>query len=150
MKKHTFVLNGLEYTIEQSLSGDYCRLLYKDITILDDSACEDFYGEPDQLEDVFREHIKEEASKRMPWWVLLDAMYEWGSDPKKIEDREEAESISDVIEKATEFNCVTDSGEIDNLKAKLDMAICTCDRIYTFVNGSCGCICLDEDWTILL
>ena len=57
MKKHTFVLNGLEYTIEQSMFGDYCRLLYKDIIVINDSACEDFYGDPDQLEDVFKEYI---------------------------------------------------------------------------------------------
>ena len=147
MKKHTFVLNGLEYTIEQSLSGDYCRLLYQEITILDDSACEDFYGDPDQLEDVFKAHIEEDASKRFPWWTLMDAIYEWGSDPKKIEDQEEAKSISDVIEDAIEFNRITDFDEIEQLKSKLDLDDCVCNRIYTFTNGSSGSLCLDEDWT---
>ena len=147
MKKHTFVLNGLEYTIEQSLSGDYCRLLYKEIVVIDDSACEDFYGEPDQLEDVFKEYINEEASKRMLWWLLIGAIYEWGSDPKMIEDHVEAEAISDVIENATEFDCITDMAEIDDLKSRLDMDECVCNRIYTFVNGSFGTLCLDEDWS---
>ena len=146
MKKHTFVLNGLDYTIEQSLSGDYCRLFYKGILIIDDPACEDFYGEPDQLEDVFKEYINEEASKRMLWWLLIGAIYEWGSDSKRIEDRIEAESISDVLENATEFKCVTDFEEIEQLKSRLDLDDCICNRIYTFVNGSSGSLCLDEDW----
>lgn len=146
MKKHTFVLNGLDYTIEQSLSGDYCRLLHKGILIIDDSACEDFYGEPDQLVDVFKEYIKEEASKRFPWWSLMGAIYEWGSDASRIESEEEARSVSDVIDCATEFNCITDFDEIEQLKSRLDLNKCICNRIYTFVNGSFGSVCLDEDW----
>ena len=63
-----FEINNREYTIEKSISGDYCRLLYKGMILIDDSACEDFYGEPEDLIDVFKSYIEEEAIKRAPWW----------------------------------------------------------------------------------
>lgn len=58
MKRHNFVFNGREYTIEQGISGDYCRLKQGDEMIIDDSACEDFYGEPEELEDIFKAYLE--------------------------------------------------------------------------------------------
>ena len=142
----TFEFNNREYTIEKSISGDYCRLLYNDILLIGDSACEDYYGEPSELIEIFKADIMEEASKRMPWWILIGAMFEWGSDPELIEDEDNARRVSDIIEGAEIYMQVTDREEIDEQKAKLDLDDNDVSRIFTFVNANAGSFCLAEDY----
>lgn len=142
----TFEINNREYTIEKSISGDYCRLLYKDFLLIDDSACEDYYGEPSELIEIFKADIMEEASKRMPWWILIGAMFEWGSDPELIEDEDNARRVSDIIEGAEIYMQITDREEIDEQKAKLDLDDNYVSRIFTFVNANAGSFCLAEDY----
>ena len=146
MTTTTFEINNREYTIEKSISGDYCRLLYRGKILIDDSACEDFYGEPKDLIDIFKSYIEEEASKRAPWWTLMDAMFEWGSDPQLIEGEEQARSISDVIENAERYGVISDQEEIDELKSMLDLDDYDVKIIHTFVNGSSGAYCFVEDY----
>ena len=146
MTTATFEFNNREYTIEKSISGDYCRLLYNDILLIADSACEDFYGEPEDLIDIFKYYIEEEASKRMPGWILIGARVVWGSDPELIEDEDNARRVSDIIEGAEIYMQVTDREEIEDQKAKLDLYGNDISRIFTFVNVNAGSFCLAEDY----
>lgn len=146
MTTATFEINNREYTIEKSISGDYCRLLYNGKILINDSACEDFYGEPADLIDVFKSYIEEEASKIAPWWTLIDAMFEWGSDPQLIENEEQARNVSDIIENADRYGVIGNKEEIDEFKPMLDLNDYDVKLIHTFVNGSSGSYCLAEDY----
>lgn len=141
MNTFNFVLNNREYTIEKSISGDYCRLKYKGINIFDDSAYEDTYGEPEELVDTFKAIIEGDASKRYPWWVLLDAIIEWGSDPAVIEFEEDAREWSDVLEGAQVWE-IEDEEEKEDAAEKL--GVDTEEHIFAFVNGNRGNFMLSE------
>ena len=69
MRTATFTYENRTYTVEQSISGDYCRLLYGDHLIIDDSACEDFYGTPEELVDVFKSYLEGLLYDQEAWWL---------------------------------------------------------------------------------
>lgn len=141
MNTFNFNLNGRGYTIEKSISGDYCRLKYNGINIFDDSAYKDTYGEPEELVDTFKAIIEEDASKKYPWWVLLDAIIEWGADPTLIECEEDAREWSDVLEGAQVWE-IEDEEEKADAAAKLDVD--ADEHIFAFVNGNRGNFMLSE------
>ena len=80
----TFEINGRTYAVESYSSDDNCyRLVYlptpgtstnssEAINIIDDTACEDYYGDIDTVADIMAEQIREEAEKPYPWWTLMD------------------------------------------------------------------------------
>lgn len=140
---NTFNINNREYTIEKSHDGDYYQLSCEGVLIVDEDR-EDFKSEN---VEAFKNRIEAEASKRMPWWCLIGAIFEWGSDPELIEDEDYARNISDVIEEAQAFSEVTDKEEVSEIKARLGFGEQDeVRRIYTFVNGSGGSFCLDGDF----
>lgn len=71
-----------------------------------------------------------------------------GSDPKIIEDEEEARSIADVLDSATTINDVdmNDEEEVNAAKGRLDLEDNDVTAIHTFVNGSYGTFSLAEEW----
>lgn len=135
MNTINFVSNNREYTIEKSISGDYCRLKYKGINIFDDSAFEDTYGEPEELVDTFKALIEEDASKRYPWWVLLDAIIEWGADPVLIECEEDAREWADVLDNSQVWEI---EDEEDKADAATKLGVDEDERIFAFINGNRG------------
>lgn len=155
-----FIINERTYAVVSKLSNDDSyRLVYLSNpddnpnglcakVILDDSACEDFYGDIDTVADIMKEYIHEEAEKPYPWWTLFNTVYEWGSDSRIIEDEETARSFSDVLAGATIIGCVDmkDEYEVECAKLNLDLEDATVFAIHTFVNGSAGSFCLSEDW----
>ena len=80
----TFEINGRTYAVESYSSDDNCyRLVYlptpetstnssEAINLIDDTACEDYYGDIDTVSDIMAEQIREEAEKPYPWWTLMD------------------------------------------------------------------------------
>lgn len=156
----TFVINGRTYVVVSKHSNDDSyRLVYLSNpddnpnglgakVILDDSACEDFYGDIDTVADIMEEYIREEAEKPYPWWTLFNTVYEWGSDSMIIEDEESARSFADVLDGATIMGSVdmADEYEVECAKTNLDLEDATVFAIHTFVNGSAGSFCLSEDW----
>lgn len=121
---------------------------YGAINLIDDTACEDYYGDIDTVADIMADRISEEANKPYPWWTLIGALFEWGSDAQLIEDEEEARNISDVIANATILSTVDmdDEEEVEIAKAKLVLQYSDVTTIHTFVNGSAGSFSLAEEW----
>ena len=146
MRTHNFELNGLTYTIEQSISGGYCRLLYGQTILLDDPACADFYGKPEELEDVFKTYIQEEASRRFPWWVLRGAIVEQGSDPATIETEEDARQWADTINGGRVWE-ITDASDLETSRRQLGFEDGErVAHIFAFVNGNRGNFALYDDF----
>ena len=143
MNTFTFNLNGREFSIEKSISGDYCSLFCDGFLVIDDSACEDFYGEPEELVDTFKYYIEEEASKRFPWWVLMGAVIEQGCDQTLIECKEDAKSWSDTLQGARIWE-IEDEQEKEIAERQLDIDDAT--KVYAFVNQNRGNFCLAGDY----
>ena len=158
--KKTFEINGRTFAVVSYISDDNCYRLvalptpdadpnaYGSINVIDDTACEDYYGDIDTVADIMKEVIREEAEKPYPWWTLLGALFEWGSDAQLIEDEEEARNISDVLDAATTINDVdmNDEEEVNAAKARLGLEDNEVTAIHTFVNGSYGSFSLAEEW----
>ena len=156
----TFEINGRTFAVVSYIGDDNCYRLvalptpdadpnaYGSINVIDDTACEDYYGDIDTVTDIMKEVIREEAEKPYPWWTLIGALFEWGSDAQLIEDEEEARNISDVIANATILSTVDmeDEEEVEIAKAKLDLQDSDVTTIHTFVNGSAGSFSLAEEW----
>ena len=156
----TFEINGRTYLVDPTLDDDNSyRLVYlptpetlpnshEAINLIDDSACEDYYGDIDTVADIMKEAIREDAEKPYPWWTLLGAIYEWGSDPTIIEDEEAARSFAEVIDCATTLYDVdmSDEEEANAAKARLNLEDADVTAIHHFVNGSYGTFSLAEEW----
>ena len=156
----TFEINGRTFAVVSYISDDNCYRLvalptpdadpnaYGSINVIDDTACEDYYGDIDTVADIMKEVIREEAEKPYPWWTLLGAVFEWGSDPMDIVDEETARSIADVIDGATILGTVdmTDEYESELAKKCLNLEDAEVTTIHTFVNGSAGSFSLKDEW----
>ena len=156
----TFEINGTIFAVVPCIDDDDCYRLvvlqtpdanpygYDAIHVLDCPACEDFYGDIDTVAEVMKEYISEEAEKPYPWWTLLGAIYEWGSDPTIIEDEEAARSFAEVIDCATTLYDIdmSDEEEANAAKARLDLEDADVTAIHHFVNGSYGTFSLAEEW----
>ena len=156
----TFEINGRTFAVVSYISDDNCYRLvalptpdadpnaYGSINVIDDTACEDYYGDIDTVADIMKEVIREEAEKPYPWWTLLGAVFEWGSDPMAIVDEETARSIADVIDGATILGTVdmTDEYEAEIAKSRLNLDDADVTTIHTFVNGSSGSFSLKDEW----
>ena len=94
----TFEINGRTFAVVSYISDDNCYRLvalptpdadpnaYGSINVIDDTACEDYYGDIDTVADIMADRISEDANKPYPWWTLFGALFEWGSDAQLIED----------------------------------------------------------------
>ena len=156
----TFEINGRTFAVVSYIGDDNCYRLvalptpdadpnaYGSINVIDDTACEDYYGDIDTVADIMKEVIREEAEKPYPWWTLLGAVFEWGSDPMDIVDEETARSIADVIDGATILGTVdmTDEYESELAKKCLNLEDAEVTTIHTFVNGSAGSFSLKDEW----
>lgn len=152
-----FCINGRKFAVVSYISDEHCYRLIAlsdndDINegkiLIDDTACDDFYGDIDDVTENMKEYIREEAKKPYPYWTLMGALYEWGSDPRLIEDEEEARIFANVLNGATNISAVdeNDEEEFKLAKEKLDLEDAEVTTIHTFVNGSCGSFALAEDW----
>lgn len=146
MKTKEIIVNGYKFTFEPTLSYDRCyRLSFGSSVVLDDSACADFYGDIDDVAEAMAEYIKEETEKAHPWFTLLGAIIEQGSDPVYIEDDKTAMSWGEVINGGRSWE-ITDLNEIEEVKPMLDLENCEVEHIYAFVNGCRGNFCLAQDY----
>ena len=156
----TFEINGRTYSVKSYTSDENCFMLvylpnyetstnsHQAINIIDDTACEDYYGDIDAVADIMAEQIREEAEKPYPWWTLIGTIYEWGSDPMIIEDEETARSFAKALDCATIIAHLdmTDDEEVRGGKARLDLEDNDVKAIHIFVNGSSGSFSLADEW----
>lgn len=157
----TFEINGRNYAVVPDSSNDDCHhLVYlptpyanpytlEAVTILYCPACEDFYGDIDTVAEIMADYIKADANMPYPWWTLMGAIYEWGSDPILIEDEESARSFSQVLDGATSIRQIDmeDDEEVRVYKERLNLDDFDVTAIHTFVNGSHGTFSLDGEWS---
>ena len=155
-----FLINNRLYATVSHVSDDNCyRLVYLPfsntnpndscaITLLDDTACEDYYGDIETVTKIMIDQIYSEATQPYPWWVLLGAMFQWGSDPMFVDDEETARSVAEAINNATRFYDVDMNDEEESSIAKDQLALENFDviSIHYFVNGSYGSFCLSDEW----
>ena len=156
----TFEINGRTYSVKSYTSDENCFMLvylpnyetstnsHQAINIIDDTACEDYYGDIDAVADIMAEQIREEAEKPYPWWTLIGTIYEWGSDPMIIEDEETARSFAQILDCSTIIGEIdmTDDEEVIVGKARLDLEDADVTAIHIFVNGSAGSFSLADEW----
>lgn len=147
MKEKEITVNGYTFSVEPTISDENCyRLMYGGITVLDDTACEDFYGDINTVADVMAEYVREETEKPFPWFTLLDAVVEQGSDPTRIESDEDARSWGETINDGFPTE-LTDEDDINVGKARLDFdEYDEVKHIYGFGNGNAGTFVLAKDY----
>ena len=156
----TFEINHRTYAVVPNVSGDNCYRLfylpapdahpndYGAVRLIDDTACEDYYGDIDTVADIMMEQIREDAEMPYPWWTLMGALYEWGSDPTLIEDEESARSFANVLDGASSIGEIDmeDEEEVRISSERLNLDGNYVNAIHTFVNGSYGTFSLAEEW----
>ena len=155
-----FLINDRLYAVVPYVSYDNCyRLVYlpssytdpndrRAIDIIDDTSCEDYYGDIETVTKIMIDQIYSEATQPYPWWVLLGAVFEWGSDPMNIEDEETARSVAEAINNATRYYDVdmNDKEESTIAKERLNLEEADVIMIHCFVNGSYGSFSLSNEW----
>lgn len=136
MKTKEITVNGYKFTVESSIDDDNCyRLMYGDAVVLDDTAYEDFYGDIDTVADIMAEMVKEETSKKFPWFTLSGAIVENGSEAVRIFGDKEAQDWAEIINAGNPKE-LTDEKEISKAKAALGFdEEDEVQHIYSFVNG---------------
>ena len=156
----TFEIKGRIYCVESFIADENCyRLVYlpsyetstnshRAINLIEDAACEDYYGDIDHVTEIMAEQIREEAEKPYPWWTLLGAVYEWGSDPIDIEDEEHAKAFANVLDTST---IIAEIEMTDEEVARVHKEMLNLDghdvkAIHLFVNGSYGTFSLADEW----
>lgn len=153
-------INGRTYAVVSYISDENCyRLVYLPnpemspndygaINLIDDTACEDCYGDIDTVADFMAEQIGDEAAMPYPWWTLFGCLYEWGSDATIIEEEESAKQFAKVLAKASQLGYIdmTDEYEARIGKQRLDLEDAEVMAIHTFVNGSAGTFLLANEW----
>lgn len=146
MNEKKITVNGYEFTVERSISGDYYRLLYGETLVFDDSACGDFYGDIEAVADIMAEYIKEETLKPHPWFTLLGAYVKQDGAPLVYIDSDtDAERWGEKLNR----NCreITEATEFEKAKEELDFDGCDVKHLYAFdYYGTCGCFCLYCDY----
>lgn len=140
-------VNGYTFSVEPTISDENCyRLMYGGITVLDDTACEDFCGDIDTVAGVMAEYVREETEKPFPWFTLLDAIVEQGSDPTRIESDEDARVWGETINDGCPTE-LTNEDDVNNAKARLDFdEYDEVKHIYAFVNGNAGTFVLGSTY----
>lgn len=130
------IVNGRIFNVVESVfENNYYILAYDGLTVLEDPACEDFYGEIDAVSDIMKEYIREEAEKPFPWFTLWNAIVVKDSNPVRINNREMAERYAKSINNG-DFHEVTNKSDIDRAKQKLGLEDYVVSHVFTYNYGS--------------
>ena len=104
----SFEINGMVFKVKPYISDSNCyRLQYEDINIIDDTACEDFYGDIDDVAEVMKSYIIDDAMKDYPWWKLIGARFYYQDEVFDIELESEARKMSEILSDCENVRLVT-------------------------------------------
>lgn len=122
MKIKEITLNGRDFEVRESLGDSNCFILtYKDQVVLEDSACEDFYGDIDEVADRMAAYIEEENQKAFPWYTLPDTCWVvTDGDCEIIKDKATAQHYAELFNN-DEVQEVTDRDEFLTAQKKLEL-----------------------------
>lgn len=144
-----FEINGMVFKVKSYISDENCyRLQYEDVNIIDDTACEDFYGDIDSVAEIMKYCIMDEAMKDYPWWKLIGARFYYQGETFDIELESEARKMSDIISECDNVRLVTaEAGaEFIVVKSYLNYDYDEGNVIRVFNHNGSGFFCLKEDY----
>ena len=155
-----FLINDRLYATVSHVSDENCyRLVYlpssytdvndiRAITLIDDTACEDYYGDIDTVTKIMIDQIYNEATQPHPWWVLLGAVFQWGPELTLIKEEETARNAAHSINNATRIYDIDMNNKEESTIAKERLLLEDFDviAIHSFVNYVHGFFCLADEW----
>ena len=145
----SFEINGMTFKVKSYISDTNCyRLQYEDVNIIDDTACEDYYGDIDSVSEIMKYNIMDEAMKDYPWWKLIGARFYYQGEVLDIELESEARKMSDIISECDNVRLVTaEAGaEFIVVKSYLNYDYDEGNVIRVFNHNGTGFFCLKEDY----
>lgn len=155
-----FFINYRLYAVVSHVSDEKCyRLVYlpssstspndsSAITLLDDTSCEDYYGDIETVTKIMIDQIYSEATQPYPWWVLLGAIFQWGPELILIKEEETARSAAHAINNAARIYDIDMNNKEESTIAKERLLLEDYDviAIHSFVNYVHGSFCLSDEW----
>ena len=148
MKIKEITLNGRTFEVREKLGVPNCFILtYEDYVVLDDSACEDFYGDIDEVAERMAAYVEEENAKQFPWYTLPTTWVVTDGDCEMIDDKETALRYAEDFNNGTAQE-VTDRDEFLAAVEKLELDDDRWDvsRIFSFAYeyGKRGYFCREN------
>lgn len=145
MKKR-IIVEGKPLIVKEALSGYYRLFSPEGYLIIDDPACNDFYGALNDVADFMAECVREDASKVISWWEMMSAYYVIGdSEESVLVSQEQAKHFAN---KMKNVEPVTNKDEFEKTKERL--GFCTFEdvkKIYRFnIKGETGYMALYKDF----
>ena len=155
-----FLINDRLYAVVPYVSYDNCyRLVYlpssytdpndrRAIDIIDDTSCEDYYGDIETVTKIMIDQIYSEATQPYPWWVLLGAIFQWGPELILIKEEETARCAAHAINNAARIYDIDMNNKEESTIAKERLLLEDYDviAIHSFVNYVHGTFCLANEW----
>lgn len=144
-----FEINGMVFKVKSHISYSNCyRLQYEDINIIDDTACEDYYGDIDSVAEIMKSYIMEEAMKDYPWWKLIGARFCYQGQVFDVDSESEATKMSEILSDCDNVRLVTSQSgaEFAVVKSYLHYDSDEGNVIRIFNNDGTGYFCLKEDY----
>lgn len=94
------------------------------------------------------DQIYSEATQPYPWWVLLGAIFQWGSELVLIKEEETARSAAHAINNAARIYDIDMNNKEESTIAKERLLLEDFDviAIHSFVNYVHGSFCLADEW----
>lgn len=144
-----FEINGMVFKVKSYISDSNCyRLQYEDINIIDDTACEDYYGDIDDVAEIMKYNIMDEAIKDYPWWKLIGARFCYQGQVFDVDSESEATKMSEILAECENVRLVTaqSGAEFAVVKSYLNYDSDEGNVIRIFNNDGTGYFCLKEDY----
>ena len=145
----SFEINGMTFKVKSYIGDSNCyRLQYDDVNIIDDTACEDFYGDIDSVAEIMKYNIMDEAIKDYPWWRLIGSRFYYQEETFDIESESEARKMSEILTDCKNVRLVTaESGvEFVVVKSYLNYDYYEANVLRVFNHNGTGFFCLKEDY----
>ena len=155
-----FLINDRLYATVSHVSDENCyRLVYlpssytdpndiRAINLIDDTSCEDYYGDIEIVTKIMIDQIYNEATQPYPWWTLLGAVFQWGSELILIKEEETARNAAHAINNAARIYNIDMNNKEECTIAKERLLLEDYDviAIHSFVNYVHGSFCLAYEW----
>ena len=145
----SFEINGMVFKVKSYISDSNCyRLQYEDINIIDDTACEDYYGDIDDVAEIMKNNIMDEAMKDYPWWKLIGARFYYQGQIFDVDTESEAMKMSEILSACENVRLVTAQcgAEYEEVKSYLNYDSYEGNIIRVFNYDGTGFFCLKEDY----
>ena len=145
----SFEINGMTFKVKSYIGDSNCyRLQYEDVNIIDDTACEDYYGDIDSVSEIMKYNIMDEAMKDYPWWRLIGARFYYQEETFDIESESEARKMSEILTDCKNVRIVTAQSGVEFVvvKSYLNYDYYEANVVRVFNNNGSGFFCLKEDY----